>query len=134
MWMRTGLISSESSMAARTMKRPCSKRNETTRLTTRSGQRWPLLVVNRVVSFLFEQGRFIVLAAIEDSDDINPVLIHMECDRDALSIAGHAEARANVIAPVSTGREGTQALAVRHNAVGKTCSDLRGCLRSNVPV
>jgi hypothetical protein len=30
-------------MAARTMKRSCSKRNETTRLTTRSGHLWPLL-------------------------------------------------------------------------------------------
>lgn len=43
MWMRTGSMSSEFSMAARIMERPCAKRNERTRLTAGGGHLWPLL-------------------------------------------------------------------------------------------
>jgi hypothetical protein len=85
-------------------------------------------------SFFFEQGRFIVLAAVENSDDIYTINVHIERDGDALSIAGKAETGANVIAPVSTAAEDTQAFTVRHDAVGETLSDFRGRLRSNIAI
>ena len=71
-----------------------------------------LLVVLRMASFFIEQDSFIVLAAIEDSYDIDPFLVHMKGDDDALSVAGNAQARTSVIASVSTVGEGGKAFAV----------------------
>jgi hypothetical protein len=86
-----------------------------------------LFCARRMLSFFIKQDCFIVLAAVKYANDIDLLIVYIKGDGDTLSIACNTEAGANIIAPGSTGREGTEALTARHYPFGEACRDLRRC-------
>ena len=64
----------------------------------------------RLIHFIVEQCRLVILATVEDSEDVNAVGIYIEGHDDTPSIVGNAYAGPDVIALDATEGKSTQAV------------------------
>ena len=55
-----------------------------------------------LISFFSEQSRYVVLAAVEDTDDVDLVFVHMEGNGDSPAIVRDTQARTDIFALVPT--------------------------------
>ena len=91
-------------------------------------------VSNFFVFLFFLQGRFAVLTAIKDSDDVYPVSLDIERDDHALSIIGNAQTRPDIVTAEAPTGKSPQAFAVCHDGIRVLGSNVWRCCQNNVPV